>query len=303
MSPLTLGYLLALLTAFCWAILAILLKKTLAFADAGLIASTRMLLAFTALAFYFLLKDRTQLKILAKPPGLGVLAALFLAVNYFGFTKGIEFISASHAQVMIQLGPLLLLISGVIFFSERLGFKESIGIAIATLGYFFFYHEQLLEIASADAGPFNLGNLWLLTAALTWAAFASLQKVLFKRFSPAQLNLVIYLVAGLALMPSGNFPSLPSFGWYEWALILSLAVNTVVAYGSFAEALNRIPAGHLSLIITLNPILTLVIVQVSNKFKWEWIPIEPLSPKAMLGAALVILGVATAVTRKNKIRS
>jgi drug/metabolite transporter (DMT)-like permease len=303
MSPLTLGYLLALLTAVCWAILAIILKKSLEFADAGVIASLRLLFAAAGLALYLGLRKPSQLKILKDLPPLGCIAAILLAFNYFGFTKGVQLISASHAQVMIQLGPLLLLLAGVFFFGEKLGRKELIGISIAGFGYFLFYEQQLVSIAKDTQGIFNLGNIWLVLAAATWAGFASLQKLLFKKYTPVQLNLLIYLIAGLCLLPLGNLKVIAQFATYEWVLILSLALNTIIAYGAFAEALNRIPAGHLSLIITLNPILTLAIIQFAMKFNFSWVPSEPILPMAMLGAIFVITGVAITVTRKNRLKS
>ena len=114
------------------------------------------------------------------------------------------------------------------------------------------------------------------------------------------VNLLIYFAAGLFLLPAADFSSMSSFGAYEWLMIFALVANTLIAYGSFAEALNRIPAGHLSLIITVNPIGTILVIQVSNYFDLPWVPTEPVTLAAMLGAALVVIGVALAVSRKKK---
>src|SRR5690349_11790470 len=96
----------ATVTALSWAVLAIGLKLALHSFSSGTIVWVRMIFAFALLLAVFSVKRRSWLEILYRPPLLGVLAAVLIAVNYYGFMKGIELTTASNAQIMIQLAPL-----------------------------------------------------------------------------------------------------------------------------------------------------------------------------------------------------
>lgn len=284
-------------TALCWSVLAIGLKKALVFTSSGNIVAFRMLLSFLFLLIYFGLYKRHEIKKLKRGvPITALLAGVMLAFNYYGFMKGVEYTGAGNAQIMIQLGPTLLMMAGLVYFKEHFNRYQVIGIAVAVLGFsLFYYDQQKFDVHST----LNVGNLWIIAAAVTWAIYASLQKRLIPKWDPQTLNLIIYFVCALILVFLCDFEQSLQFTFWQWLLVVFLALNTVVAYGCFAEALKFAPASEVSLIITINPLGTLFILWLGQALAISWIPLEQLTWIGGLGALCVVFGVGWTLSRKK----
>lgn len=291
------GLLLATVTALCWAVLALGLKQALTFTDSGSIVAFRMLISFVFLLIYFLIFKTSEIsKIKSGLPYSALIAGLMLSFNYYGFMKGVEHTGAGNAQIMIQLGPALLILSGLIFFKERFHRYQILGFMIALIGFILFYADQK-KFDSLQT--LNLGNLWIIGAALTWAVYASLQKKLIPKWDPQTLNLIIYCVCALVLFGLCDFKQSLNFSFSEWILMVFLGLNTVVAYGCFAESLKFAPASEVSLIITVNPLGTLLLLQLGKALNLSWMPVENLSFLGVLGAICVVSGVGWTLAQKK----
>lgn len=295
-SPAAKGYLWAALTGFCWAILAIVLKHTSGFMSTGTIVFVRMFIASLILVLYFLWASPNSFKKIFKaPPLLCFIGALLLAFNYYGYMKGVEMTTASNAQIMIQSGPLMLLFAGVFYFREKLRPLQWLGVLGAILGFTLFFMDQS-RFSLADINKYGTGNLWVITGAATWAMFAVFQKVLLKKgWLPSELNLITYFVCALVLIGPADLSELHNTGLKEIFVLIFLGVNTVVAYGGFSMAMSLAPASHVSLIITCNPLLTILLVQLMGFYGLDIIPPEPLGWRGVMGALLVVSGVGLAV--------
>ncbi len=297
MSDRKIGLILAGVTAFCWGSLAFFVKAALEFTDAGTIVSMRMLVAFLLLFIYFIIFNPGEIKKLVQnPPWLGVLASIFLSLNYFSYTKGVEFTSASNAQVMIQLAPMLFIVIGILYFKESIHFRKIIGLLLSLIGFGFFFKDQLTQAVNAD---FLRGDLWILLSAFTWASYASFQKVLTQKWHPQTLNLLVYFVCAVILTSGAEFKAFETWSLTSWSVLLFLGVNTFIAYGCFTASLSKAPASEVSLIIISNPIITLVIVQLGNIFEIAWIPKEQLGLFGFLGASMVVVGIGIALYKKK----
>lgn len=293
MNPRTVGLMMAVVTGICWATLAIALRQAYLHASTGTIVWFRMIVPFGILvAFYGFREPRQLKKLLPKP--LILVAGLCLAANYFAYMRGIELTSASNAQIMIQMGPLSLLVIGILYFKESPSRSQLIGLILAVFGFSLFFWDQIL-LSVADAPKYLRGDLWLVFAAVTWAVFAALQKGLRGNWSPQQFNMVIYGVCALALWPTANMAEMSRWDTGVWLLMLFCAFNTLVAYGAFAEALKRAPASHVSLILAANPLLTIFLVMVMAELGIHWISPEPIAWRGLLGALFVVSGVALTV--------
>ena len=290
------GLLLAALCGFCWSILAIGLKVALKFASSGTVVWFRMALAALILFIILGIKSRDNLKILWKMPLLGVIAALGLAANYIGFMKGIELTSPSHAQVFIQAAPLMLILVGVIWFREKPTLSQSFGFFLTLIGFYVFYRDQLSH-ALLDIARFQTGNIWIIFASITWVVFAALQKVLLKKWTPQQINLLLYLLSSFVLAPICDWDQFLVFDFGQWALMAALAINTVIAYGALGIALHKAPASQVSIILTLNPLITLALMSLLTFLQVSWIVPDAVSAQAWAGAAIVVSGVILAVRK------
>lgn len=297
MTTRTAGLLFAALTGICWALLAIALRQALHFASTGTIAWIRMLIAFIVLMLFYAIKEPRRLKLLLPTKPLILVAGLGLAINYFAYLRGLEFTSASNAQIMIQMGPLSLLLIGVFYFKERPTRLQTLGLILAGFGFAMFFWDQIL-LSFKDAERYVLGNFWLFIAAISWAIFAALQKGLKGNWTAQQFNMVIYAICSLALLPLANGGEISGWSPGVWVLMICLGINTLIAYGAFAEALRRIPASHVSVIISANPLLTILLVTTLGGGSIPWIQREVVEWRGITGALLVVSGVVLTVWRK-----
>jgi len=293
-----LGLIMAGVAGLCWAVLAIGLKVALDFSSSGSIVWVRMSGAFLILAVILGIQNRENFRILKAMPVLGVISATGLAINYFGFMKGVELTSPSNAQVFIQLAPMLLILTGIFAFRERPQPLQILGFVLTAVGFAIFFKDQLDHVAQ-ELDRFTIGNLWIVLAAVTWVVFASLQKLLLQKWSPQQINLLVYGLSTLMLLPLANWQDFVSLSWPQALLLLALALNTVIAYGALGIALQKAPASQVSVVITLNPLLTLTIMEILGILQVNWIRADHVDPLGWMGASIVVIGIILAITNQK----
>lgn len=297
----TKGIIFASIAALMWGVLAIALKVALNFLPAETIAWFRFVIAFSVLGLYFLIFQKKSLKILIKPPLLAIVAAVFLGLNYFGFIYGLSFTSPGNAQIFIQTGPLMFAIIGIVLFKEIIKLRQIIGFFIVSLGFGLFYSEQI-KTALGNSPDYNLGVIWIIIGGISWAIFASLQKILVKNYKAGQLNLIIFGANAIIFLPLVDFSPFSELTPGQWILAIFLGLNTLIAYGSLALALKYIDANKISVIATLNPIITFGALILLEYLAVTWIQPEKFSTLALFGAFIVIAGAVLVIysRRKNK---
>jgi drug/metabolite transporter (DMT)-like permease len=138
-------------------------------------------------------------------------------------------------------------------------------------------------------------------AAVVWAAYALLQKQLLLRLSSPAILLAIYVCASVVLLPLARPAALFGLDGLHWGLLLFCALNTLVAYGAFAEALAHWEASRVSAILATTPLLCVGAVALVHMLWPESIAPERIGALGYTGAALVVLGSAltSLMGRKN----
>ena len=295
------GVLYAAITASMWGFMAIVLKVITYELPPLTVVWFRFFIAFLVLGTWTLLFRRHDFIIFRRPPALLFLAALFLAMNYTGFITGIKYVSPSSSQVFIQVAPVSFALAGIIIFREHVNWKHIVGFVLVLAGIGLFYWEQLQEL-TAGSDHFTRGMLLVLGGGFSWAAFATAQKSLLRKIGPNQLNLFIYGACALALSPLvsvGQLGGMPAVNWY---ILIYLGLNTVIAYGSLAMAIKFTEATRVSVIITLNPIITFVTMAILTRLDVSWIEPESFSLLSIFGALSVLTGAITVISAgwKNK---
>jgi drug/metabolite transporter (DMT)-like permease len=283
------GIIYAIFTASLWGFMAIVLKVITYELSPVTVVWFRFFSAFMMLGIWTLIFRRSDFSIFRRPPYQLLLAAFFLALNYTGFIAGIKYVSPSSSQIFIQIAPVSFALSGIIIFREHVSWKHIVGFIGVLAGIGLFYSEQLGEM-TAGADHFKLGMLLVLGGGLSWAVFATLQKGLVQKIHPNQLNLFIYGVCALGLAPLVKFSSFQGMPAMNWILLIYLGLNTVLAYGSLALAIKLTEATRVSVIITLNPIITFVTMAILTRMDVSWIEPESFSPVSVLGALTVLGG-------------
>lgn len=294
----TKGIIYASITAFFWGFLPIALKVAVREVEPVTIVWFRFAIAFLMLAGWQAAKNPSSFKLMIKPPLLLVLAALALTWNYLGYMLGIHYTTPSNAQLFIQTGPIMLAISGFVFFKEKITRMQIIGFAVAILGLSFFYSDQLsVFIGSND--NYNFGVFITLTAAVAWATYAALQKKLVSKYSTKSLNLFLFALPVIIYLPFINLSPLFQLSWLWWLLMVFLGANTFVAYTALAEALKYTDASIVSIIIIINPIITFITMGILTAIDVSWVAHEQFSMITILGATLVITGIFLVAKKKR----
>ncbi len=298
-----LGLLLTLITAFCWGLLPIALKGLLSEMDAVTVTWYRFASAAVLIALYLLWKRRvpTLRKLRGLTLLLMVIAILGLCGNYVSYLLGLDHITPSSAQVIIQLAPMFMLLGGLVFFREQFTGRQWLGFASFVTGLVLFFNQRFGEILGG-LGNYSIGLLWMLVAAVIWAAYALAQKQLLKDYASDQIMLMIYMVCVPILLPwsaPGDVTGLSALGW---GLLAFSCLNTLVAYSCFAEALAHWEASRVSAVLAITPLLTIAFMFITNSLFPGYSPLEPMNALSILGATMVVVGsIMTALPRRRPI--
>jgi drug/metabolite transporter (DMT)-like permease len=291
------GVLYAITTAVLWGVLAIVLKVSLTGLSPADITWFRFFLAFLVLSAYYFIKKPYYFRIFKRPPPLLIIATVFLAVNYYGFIEGVNLTTPSIAQVFIQLGPVLLAVSGFVFFHEKVNRRQIVGLLLVVVGLIVFYKEQL-QVVVSDRTTWKIGILWVLTGAVGWAGYSILLKILVLKHPPMQLNLVIFGLPVLLYLPFINLNHFAGIGFTGWMILLFLGLNTLIAYGLLSLAIQYIEANKVSVILVLNPLLTFALMAIISYSGATWIKPEHYTLVTIIGTLIVLAGAIITIFRK-----
>lgn len=286
-----LGLLLALITTACWATLPVALKITLEQLDPITLTWFRFLVATVVMAVW-----------LGSRGGLGqfrgldrrrwswlTLAALTLIGNYVFYLLGVQYTTPGNAQLLIQLAPLLMALGGIFVFREPYRFGQWCGFVVIITGLGLFFRDQLRETPQAT-GHYLIGAGFVAFAALVWAIYALLQKQLLRYLGSPAILLFIYAVASVLLLPLSHPGALFALDSKHWWTLTYCALNTLIAYGAFAEALEHWEASRVSAVFATTPLLSLGVVALVHGLWPSAIASEHITWIGYLGAIAVVIG-------------
>ena len=287
----SLGFALALTTMLLWGVLALALKLTLAEMDAYTITWYRFLVSTVLLGG--VLAYRGQLprigRLSRNVQRLLVVATTFLAANYILFLLGLQHTTPANTQVLIQLAPLLLAVGGLRVFGERFTRLQWLGFAVLLLGLAAFFHDQL-HFAGTGFGEYRLGSILVLLAAVTWAIYGLAQKQLLSALPSQAIMLCIYAGCTLLFAPLSTPSQLLTMDRLGLGMLLFCSLNTVVAYGTFAEALAHWDASRVAAVLALTPLATIASAAVAGAL-WPSLAVATrISGAGFVGVGMVVAG-------------
>jgi drug/metabolite transporter (DMT)-like permease len=287
----SLGFAFAFLTMAAWGVLPLALELVLQSLDTATITWFRFLVSALLLGL-FLAQRRAlpDLRGLGRSGWILLAAATFgLAANYIAYLEGLDRTTPANAQVLIQTAPLLLSLGGILVFRERFSPGQWLGFTVLVAGLGLFFAAQLRALAG-EAQRYLSGVAMLGLAAITWAAYGLAQKQLLRRLRAQAIMVCVYAGCVVCFWPWAHPSALASLGALPLALLLFCAVNTLVAYGAFASALEHWEASRVSAVIALTPLATLAFSSLAAGLWPARFTAEALSPPSFAGAALVVGG-------------
>ncbi|MEX5543580.1 DMT family transporter [Pseudomonas poae] len=287
------GFLLTLLTALLWGILPVKLKQVLQVMDPITVTWFRLTVAGGCLFIYLAATRRLpSLKVLGpRGAGLVAMAVCGLVGNYVLYLVGLKMLSPGTAQLVVQMGPIFLMVTSVFVFKERFSLGQGLGLVVLIVGFGLFFNQRLAELLTS-MGAYTAGVLTVLLATTIWVFYALGQKQLLTVWNSLQVMMVIYLFCAALLTPWAQpleaLALSPLQGW----LLLACCMNTLVAYGAFAEALAHWEASRVSATLALTPLVTFVAVALAA---WWWpgfVQAEEINALGYFGALVVVMGSA-----------
>ncbi|HZV90964.1 MAG TPA: DMT family transporter [Candidatus Nitrosocosmicus sp.] len=215
----------------------------------------------------------------------GGVIGIFLASGYLTQVIGLATITAARSAFLTSTYILFTPFLAIPLVGEVPRLGELLGVAIGFAG---------LTLFSADAG-FSLrpGDLWTLGCALSFGIQIALTNVAGKRVDPVALSVVQMAVGALAgwtiVIARGGF--LTPWSQVPWAILLYLSVvATAVVIALQAWALARVSPVRASMIFATEPIFAALFAVAFFA--------ERMSAREILGAAVILLGVAVTILWK-----
>ena len=285
-----LGLGLSLITMFFWGILPLGLKLAVRNVDVLTVTWLRFAIASALLLLFLTLRGQ-----LPSPQQIGkqsvwllATAIVCLALNYGLFLKGLALTTASNAEVLIQIAPALFGLGSVAFLGERYTRRQWAGFSILCLGLTLFFHDQIQSLLT-NLQEYIVGSLMVVAAAVLWVLYAFAQKQLLRQFASSQLMVLLYVGCFLLFTPFAQL-KLSSLTPLDYGALAFCGLNTLIAYGSFGEAMVHWDASRISAVVSVAPIVTLACVQVLSRMYPALVAAEPLTALGWVGTVIVVAG-------------
>ena len=143
------------------------------------------------------------------------------------------------------------------------------------------------------------GSGLIVLAAISWSIYALAQKQLLQSLSSAHIMLMIYGGCALIFTFFTSPATIFTLNLLQSAMLVFCALNTFIAYGAFAEALEHWQASRVSAVLTLAPLVTLISSYFVSEISPNLIDAEHFTMLGILGAILVVCG-STAIALGKK---
>lgn len=221
-----------------------------------------------------------------RSPGVLALAGLFFGLDIAFYHLSLGFTAVAHSTLIVNLAPVVALVAGVALFGERLGAAKLIGMAAALGGAVIM---TSMRASTAGAGATVTGNTLAVLSMFAYAAYLIVVKharhghgtfaiMLWSSVSAAACLFLGAGVAGETLVPA------TASGW-SVVIVMGL-VTHVGGQGLIAYGMRGAPVGLGSILLLMQPLVAAIAA-------WPLFG-ETLGPLEIAGAALVLIGLATA---------
>jgi drug/metabolite transporter (DMT)-like permease len=296
------GTWLALVTVAAWAVLPITLKIASRHLDPSTLTWYRFVISAVILGGILAWRHELPAAAWRAPRSLVLVcvATLGLAINYVLYLWSFTYVSPTVANGVTQIGPLLLMLGGVLLFREQISTRQKIGVALLLVGLLLFFNRRLSELAHLS-GPAGFGTLILIIAGVCWAAYALAQKALLRGLGSPQILLLLYVGCALLLLPLSAPSHVTRLSGLELTMLGLSALNTLVAYGALAEGLKLAGAARVGSLLALVPVVSLFVTWMTNHLSPGFFEPDMLNAATIVGAAIVTAG--SALTAQESARS
>lgn len=201
---------------------------------------------------------------------------------------------AMNISLIYSSAPVLIAVGSVLWLGERFSKRQVLGVWLAMSGVVHVVVKG--EWAALSQVQWVAGDLWVVAAAISWAAYALLQKRWSSVLGSTAQLAAICAGGVLVMVPFGLWevlqPDAPVLGWQAlgWVVLAAL-VPGVAAYWIYGWTQKILGAARVATTLYLGPLYTAVVA-------WGVLN-EPLGWHHVVGGALILSGVALVLSLKR----
>jgi len=215
------------------------------------------------------------------------LGALVIPINQFFFLNGVKLSFASHSGVTYACTPLFAYLISIGMDHEKFNIRRLIPILMTIVGIFFVFYDSLIKTRVTESNII-LGDVLLVFAVLSWAAYISMNRNVVKKYGALKSSTIAFTIGILMYIPIfisdahnidlGKLTATGMLGFFHLSILVSFAGYFVTTY-----SVKYISITELTTSTNVSPIVTIV-------FSWILLN-EEISYFFLIGAAITILGV------------
>ena len=273
-----------IVTLLAWASAFVVIRGVAPHIPGGALALGRLMVGTVALGVVAIVQ-RGWLR----PTGREWIQVIVYGVAWFGaynvtLNLAEHSLDAGTTAMIVNIGPILIALGAGVFLGEGIPKWLAIGAGVAFLGVVLI---GLATSLTSAKGIDPIGVVWSLVAAVTYATGVLVQKPAIRRLPASQVTFMGCAIGMLVCLPFlGQLVS--SLAAAPLSAVLGVVylglVPTALGFSTWAYALQRTPAGRLSISTYIVPPLAIVMALI---FFGE-IP----APLAIVGGIICLLGVA-----------
>jgi drug/metabolite transporter (DMT)-like permease len=191
-----------------------------------------------------------------------------------------------NISLIYASSPVLIAMGSVLWLGERFSKRQTLGVVLAMTGVVHVVVKG--EWAHLSQVQLVAGDLWIVAAAVFWAAYALLQKRWPTTLSPTAQLACICLGGAAVLLPFAvwelSLASTPALTPHAWFLMaITALLPGVGAYWIYGWTQKVLGASRVAMTLYLGPLYTAVVA---------WLVLgEPLGLHHLAGGALILSGV------------
>ncbi len=286
MSRTLTGLLSGLGAASIWGVMYVVSKVVLDVIPPFALITTRLLLG--GLALWFLLAMRGGLR----ASGRQFWSVFGVGSIGYGISLGFQFVgtklsTAANGSLVTSATPAFILLFAWLILRERITLRRLLALLISTLGVL-----AVIDPRSARLDPeLFLGNLSLLAAALTWALYSVLIRVVTREIDVISVSLIAFL-GGLPIVIPASAVELSNggIGTITWGIVGGVLflglIATAVAMVMWNNSFALLDASIASLTFFAQPV-------VGSFLGWLLLK-EAITPLFIIGGLLIATGLLVA---------
>ncbi len=207
------------------------------------------------------------------------------------FIVAIKLSTASNTSLIVATGPIWIAILSALLRLDRLTWRSWAGIAVSFVGlYLIITSGGAIALGSQTLS----GDLLMLGGAVAWAVYTVLARPMLRKYSSTTFTTWTMAIGAPAIFVAGvpdllrtDFAAVSLQTWLILLFSATLAIS--LGYIIWNSGVYRLGQARTAIYANLTPVIALAIGAVLLG--------EPITPAKIIGAAIVLLGVA--LTRRG----